>query len=59
MAVRINDISGNVDNVYCATHIDQCQGETDRQVFKLVEETGEVITRGKVIGEPAGNDVTN
>lgn len=52
MAVRINDISGNVDITYLATTINQCQNDTDKQVFKLVEETGEVITMGKVIGEP-------
>lgn len=55
MAVRIHDTSGNVDKAYLATHVNQCQGDTDREVFRLVEETGEVITMGKVIGEPAGN----
>ena len=52
MAVRIHDIGGNVDRVYLATTIDQCQSDTDKQVFKLVTKTGEVITMGKVIGEP-------
>ena len=50
MAVRINDISGNVDVCYTALSIDDCKGDTDREVFKLVEETGDVITMGKVIG---------
>lgn len=58
MAVRINDISGNVDKVYLATHANQCQTTTDKEVFKLVEETGEVITMGKVIGEPVGQTVS-
>ena len=58
MAVRINDISGNVDKVYLATHVNQCHNTTDKEVFELVEETGEVITMGKVIGEPVGQTVS-
>jgi hypothetical protein len=57
MAVRINDISGDTDICYTATSLDQCKGDTDREVFKLVVATGDVITMGKVIGYVA-NEAT-
>ena len=37
MAVRINDISVNVEPTYLATHVNQCHNTTDKEVFKLVE----------------------
>jgi len=53
MKVRINDIS-NIKNpiVYIAENVGQCKGQTDMFVFEAVEQTGTIVTVGKVIGEP-------
>ena len=50
MKVKINDL--NDWTSYEAVKECDCKGETDRQVFNLVNEFDDTITMGKVIGEP-------
>jgi len=56
MKVRIYDLSQRdaLDNplTYEARTIENCLDETDKRVFDLVLEFDDVITMGKVIGEP-------
>jgi len=49
MTVKIHDLTNWTS--YIAKSEDDCKDQTDLQVFKLVSETKETITMGKVIGE--------
>lgn len=51
MKVRIYDGSKHWDS-YVAEKGEDCKDETDRQVFKLVNEHDDAITMGVVIGTP-------
>ena len=50
MKVIIHDVSKN--GYYLASRLADCRDETDKQVYKLVNETFDVITMGCIIGEP-------
>lgn len=50
ITVRISDL--NTSTVYYVTSVEDCRDGIDAMVYELVAELGEVITMGKVIGEP-------
>lgn len=61
MKVEINvlaPVNSNEENqVYVVSSRDECRDATDRSVFDLVVETGDVITMGCVIGRPAPKQI--
>jgi hypothetical protein len=51
MKVKIHDL--NDGSIYVAKSVEDCKDSTDKSVYQEVVSSGEVITMGKVIGEPA------
>jgi hypothetical protein len=50
MRVKIHDL--NTWQSYMAEREADCKDATDRSVFREVRRLGDVVTMGKVIGEP-------
>lgn len=52
MTVRIHDL--NSSRIYLASSREDCEG-ADAHVWDMVQITGDVVTMGKVIGEPVAS----